>query len=456
MAPDVAARTAVFLGAHIPLGFFALAYPQWVVLHAFAVAAAGLAVAAFGVRTPHRVAYVAAYAVSSEVLWRMAGAQVGWEFAKYVTLAAMLLWMAQRGLRGGPWLVLLYVALLLPSTLLTLQEEELELARQLVTFNLIGPLCLTVSVWFFSQIRLTPAQRRNLYLAAIAPAVAIATIVFRSTILNPDITFGSESNVQAAGGFGPNQVSMALGLAGLLALLAMIEHAGDVALKPLMSACVVVLFAMSALTLSRGGLIAAFSAMAVGALFLLWDPRARVRMLVVVGVLGIAGYYAIFPAADRFTSGALSSRFADTGLTNRDAIVRADLQIWQEHLWFGVGPGRGNEYREAYIRNTAAHTEYTRMLAEHGLLGLLALVALAALLVDVVRRPRAIRDTASVAALITWSALFMLSYGMRLAAPAFIIGLACMPTSTQTEKQSANEPRRRLSRPLSSRRGRAI
>ncbi len=44
----------------------------------------------------------------------------------------------------------------------------------------------------------------------------------------------------------------------------------------------------------------------------------------------------------------------------------------------GVGPGSANKLREqyGYTKVAAAHTEYTRMLAEHGLLGLLSMILL--------------------------------------------------------------------------------
>lgn len=434
---------AALLAVHVPLGMFAPTYPRLAIAHALLTLGVGLAWALLGSRSADRVACVAAYIVGSEVMWRISGAHAGWEFAKYAMLGVMALWMAQRGRFGSPRTATLYFALLVPSSVLTAQAEEIELARQLITFNLIGPLCVMVSAWFFSQVKLSVEQRRHLYLAIIAPAVAVGTIVFRSTVLNPDITFGSESSVEASGGFGPNQVSAALGLGALVALLAMVDRAGTVATGPLMGVCAVGLSVLSALTLSRGGLYSAFASAAIGSLFLLCDARSRIRVLGALALLGLVGYFVVFPAADRFTGGALSSRFSDTTLTNRDEILKADLQIWQEHFWLGVGPGRGNEYREAYIRNTAAHTEYTRMLAEHGVLGLFSLCALVALGLGALRQRRSMAEAAIAAALLTWGALFMLSYGMRLAAPAFAVGLACMPGTSRVAPEPSLVPARR-------------
>jgi hypothetical protein len=439
----VAIWTVLFLVAHVPLGVMVQRDPRVAVVHALATVAVGLVWALFGARRPERVAYVAAYIVGAEVLWRMAGSQIAWEFGKYGVVAVLGAWMLQNGRLRGPNAATVYLACLLPSAILTLQAEDLGQARQQIAFNLSGPFCLMISVWFFSQVRLSPEQRQHLYVAGIGATMAIAAITFVSTILNPEIEFGSESNVQAAGGFGPNQVSAMLGLGALFALLAMAEGHGGWGFKPTMTAALVLFSVQSALTLSRGGLVNAAVAAIAGSLFFLSDPRTRIRVAVGVMVLSLLGYYVVFPALDQFTDGALTNRFSDSDLTNRPEILKADLQIWQDHAWLGVGPGQGNYHREAYIRNTPAHTEYTRMLAEHGVLGIASLVAMIVLVTQVLKQRRSPRETAVVAALLMWSFLFMLSYGMRLAAPAFVIGLACMPTSTQARLPAEGTPLRK-------------
>jgi O-antigen ligase len=177
---------------------------------------------------------------------------------------------------------------------------------------------------------------------------------------------------------------------------------------------------------------------------LLRDAQTRNRLLMAATVLGLLGYYVLFPALDSFTDGALSSRFADTGLTNRDTIVEADLAIFRDHPFLGVGPGLGNYHREAYLRNTPAHTEYTRMLAEHGVFGIASLVAIAFLIVNTLRQRRTYRESAAMMALFVWSALFLLSYGMRLAAPSFMIGLACcLPAGAAVPYARGARPLRR-------------
>jgi hypothetical protein len=409
------------------------------VTHALLTAVIGGIWATHGQRRPERVAYVAAYAVGAEVLWRMAGAQVAWEFAKYTVTVVLGLWMLQKGRFSGPHMATLYFALLVPSAVLTVLAFDTTLARQQISFHLSGPLTLMVAVWFFSQVKLTLEQRQRFYVAAIAPVVAVAAITFTATVLNPDIVFGSESNMEASGGFGPNQVSAVLGLAALLALLGIVEDDRGGGFKLLMLACILVVSIQSALTFSRGGLYNAGAAALLGSLFLLRDSQTRYRLILAGTFLAVLGYYVVFPELDRYTDGALSSRFSDTGLTNRDTIAEADLAIWRDHLFLGVGPGVGNDYRTAYVRNTAAHTEYTRMLAEHGMFGLASLVALGLLVVSTLKQRRSSRERAVAVALFAWSFLFMLSYGMRLAAPSLMIGLATiLPAGASVPRARTN------------------
>src|SRR5690606_14266869 len=114
------------------------------------------------------------------------------------------------------------------------------------------------------------------------------------------------------------------------------------------------------------------------------------------------------------TGGAVSRRFSDTGLTGRDVLMRSDLRIWWEHPLIGVGPGRAAAERvEMMGRAAAAHTEFTRLLAEHGLLGAAAMLVVLSGLWQRIRITRTLRFRAFIVALFTFSALYMITTGMR-------------------------------------------
>jgi O-antigen ligase len=161
------------------------------------------------------------------------------------------------------------------------------------------------------------------------------------------------------------------------------------------------------------------------AFYLARDGRSRATLIAVVLVLGTFGSYVVVPRLQEFTSGRLVERYSDLNSTNRSKIASFDLEIFAAHPVLGIGPGMARGLREEIGAFGAAHTEFTRMLAEHGLLGAGAILALLALAIRVVVGARDQRARGITLALIVWAALFMLINAMRLAAPSFLFGLAC-------------------------------
>jgi O-antigen ligase len=89
-----------------------------------------------------------------------------------------------------------------------------------------------------------------------------------------------------------------------------------------------------------------------------------------------------------------------------------------------VGTGQGLFFRE-YGGGIVAtsHTEFTRLLAEHGLPGGVACLFVFYMAWKNFRQARTPRAKAFVSSAIAWTFIFMMSTGMRVVAPAFIFGL---------------------------------
>lgn len=413
----------VLLAAHVPLAMVMAQSPIISTIHAVAVFLVGLWLAVMG-RRIEPVAYIAAYIAGAEVLWRMTGARVPWEFGKYGVAALFLISMARHSRLHGPLLPFLYFVLLVPSSVLTLINEPLGEARQQISFNLSGPFALMVSALFFSHLKLDGEHMQWLRLAFIAPIIAIAVIALSSMLSNPELVFTGESNNATSGGYGPNQVSAALGLGAMLLLFFVLEAQASTFIRLVLSGTMLMLAAQSAMTFSRGGLYNAVGGIVMGFLILARDVRSMVKIMIVATLLiGTATLYVI-PRLDEFTDGALTRRFESTDPTNRDHIVSADLQIWKEHPLLGVGPGQGPDYRKAIFYGAVAHTEFTRLFAEHGFLGFISLILLLSMGVQTVIQSTGIKAKAAKASLITWALLYMLNAAMRLAAPSFLFGLA--------------------------------
>lgn len=420
-----AAAVAVFFCAlHLPLAIGMHHSRALASAHALATVAIGLWWA-IGGRHPHRVILAAAYVTGAEVLWRMTKAGVFWEYGKYAVCAIFLVGMARNFGTRIPALPLFYFAFLLPSALITLTESDPSLTRMLISFNLSGPLCLMICACFFYHRQISLEALRGIVIAFLSPVLGIAALAIFGIATAEELKFDAQSNPITSGGFGPNQVSGILGLGALLAFLSMLNGRESGFFRAAMLVVTLALAAQSALTFSRGGLYAAVGAGAIAAFYMARHRQARLRLALAAVLLGLISHFCLFPLLDSFTHGALSRRFQDTSPTGRDVLIQADLQLWFDNVVFGVGPGQATDLRaEWYSRRAAGHTEFTRMLAEHGLLGLLSLFSLGMLAVRNLRNARMLFGRAFAAALMGWSLLFMLNSGVRLAAPGFIFGLA--------------------------------
>jgi hypothetical protein len=297
-------------------------------------------------------------------------------------------------------------------------------------------------------LKLSTVNLQRLFLAVLGPVMSIATIAL-SKVSSSDIDFGSASNVAASGGFGPNQVSSILGLGALMAFLFYIlsirgsqKKAPIVGvlgwLRRFLMICLMIVFiAQSALTFSRGGLYNTFAGLAMAFFYLIRESRSRLQFIFVALFLFGFSTYVLLPRLNSFTGGAFASRFENTDTTGRETMMELQLAKFESHPLFGVGPGRG--YWQA------SHTEYTRLLSDHGLFGVVALFLLFVIVALNIKRARTMMSKAIVASLLAWSFAFMAHVGMRLAAPSLMIGVTFATLVLQGNKISKTM-RRRISK----------
>ena len=421
----------IFFAVHIPLALAIHRAGTVSTAHALATVSVGLILALTG-QSPVRIGIVTAYIIGAEVMWRMTDAAVFWEFGKYAVSAVLLVALLRRGRFKVPLLPFLYFVLLLPSSVLTVESYKWIKAQGSLSFNLSGPFALLVSCWFFSKVKLRTDQLYRLFLATIAPIVGVATLAITSTYSAEEIHFSDRSNYITSGGFGPNQVSATLGLGVMLCFLCVLKQGTSRSFKILMFTAMTVFATQSALTLSRGGLALAVCGSFVAAVFLMRDARSRIKILALGGIIFLTAYFVILPRLNTFTGGAVSSRFEDTSSTGRGKILEADLEIWSNNLLMGVGPGRAIEYRKELYKDIAAHTEFSRLVAEHGIFGLAAFLLLLIMCLQRFQSVSGMKNKGIMAAMITWSILFMAINAMRLAAPSFLFGLTFVTLLPET------------------------
>ena len=417
-------RALAFVLLHVPLAVVMQKYTAVATAHALVSWIGGIMLAASGAR-PATVICTAGYIAGAEVLWRAAQARVFYEGGKYAICAVLLSSMFRLRLLQINKGALLYFVLLIPSAFVTLKGNDFQFARELLSFNLSGPFALAVCITYFGQVRVAPRELVDLLWTMLGPLLGLASICSIATFGTDDVSFEStESNFQTSAGAGPNQVSSVLGW-GVVCAFLWVNLTKRSFLATLVSVGMMLFFAMqAALTFSRSGVWMAMLGLMLASAFLVRNARALLVTGGLTLLVALLAWFLVLPFLDSYTGGQVSNRFAEEGFSNRDSIAKEDLLLFLENPVLGVGPGMGKYARAArFGSGGAAHTEFTRLFSEHGVFGVLALLVLLGVSSSkfVPRAPshvKAVRYTA-----LFYSFLFMCVTAMRVALPAFVLGL---------------------------------
>ncbi len=135
-----------------------------------------------------------------------------------------------------------------------------------------------------------------------------------------------------------------------------------------------------AVTLSRGGWVAAAAGVVMLLGFLLCHRNHRLRAMVLVLVLAASGFVAAHSLSHSVGFMRRVVKTDDTGPDVVDASSRLQMwgaawHMWQDHPWWGVGPGhfdyRFREYRPEGFqeRPEHAHDDYLELFADWGVAG---------------------------------------------------------------------------------------
>jgi O-antigen ligase len=148
------------------------------------------------------------------------------------------------------------------------------------------------------------------------------------------------------GAAGPNQVAAVLGLGSLGTNAYLVRTPLGFWHKVLVGMVTVVCLGQSALTLSRGGLYASVGAFFPAVCFLAGDGKSRKRMVLTAATFAVLGIAVIYPFVDEYAEGGVSRRFNEKGMTGREALINADIELWPENPLFGVGIGRSQLFTQ--------------------------------------------------------------------------------------------------------------
>ena len=326
-----------------------------------------------------------------ELLVRISGTGLPYEFTKYAVTSILflgILLLPDKNSRA--WPLMWYFLFLIPSIIVLFGVYDVDRFRQSISFNLAGPLCLATAGWFF--------YRRPVHLTILLetlrqfmlPIISTVSYLFIKTPSLNEIEFSTTANLQASG-FGPNQMSSLFGF-GILIVGISLLYNWKLYSKIWISYILLSLFMIRGLiTFSRGGFIGPFIILFV-LFFSLLSRSSRIRKnlspQIITFFIIIFFLVGTFQYVNNLSSGLLVERF--TGVRNgedisfekytsgRSNIFNIDIEIFRDYPVLGIGPGAGTEIRNQYGfgSSVAAHIEFSRLLAEHGILGLFSLLIL--------------------------------------------------------------------------------
>lgn len=425
------APTLFFFAAHILLGLISRELKIISTLHAYLIFALGL----FTVFTNKQVfcTCVIAYLVGAEVFWRMTGAAVFWEFGKYAVIVIAGTAAIVRGKRGRAARSLVFYFLLLLPAILMIFGKSLGQLRTTLSSNLSGPLSILACGMYFSTVVFDKKDLQKALTWCVAPIVAIASVVLLGIKGAGAIKWDASSNLVSSGGFGPNQVCAILGIGAFLCIMLMLLQTK----KPFKIAFLVLfiwLFSQAILTLSRGGVIQIV--ISLGIFFIVLARQRGKKQVVGLFLLAIFlvffSVYYLLPKLDTFTKGGVTKRYSEKEkvgeveiyeTTGRIELVKADLKVFRNNL-FGVGVGNSGEAHREIVEGIklGTHTEWSRLLAEHGLLGVAAIFLLLLWMkkaYETEKKPffKGLKASFAVAA-----CFYMTNIAMRTVLPGFLIG----------------------------------
>jgi len=427
-----------FILAHILLGILVSISKTFMYLPTLGVLLVGL-IWVVGSRNQRQTAHLlAGYLVGMEVLLRMARLSLPSEFTKYAVALLLLAGvLSEKRNKVVPRAIFLYFFVLLPSSLL-LDISEFDNFRQQISFNLSGPFSLCISMWYFYKRRLTFRQIREMSIYILAPLMSLSVYLSIKASNFSSYSYTHSANFSTSGGFGPNQVSTALGLGITIFFIFFLFKKRLIKSKILTFGFLFILAFRGIITFSRGGFLAPFFALFASFIMMkLRKKEGSKKGWVFIGplFLAIIGILSMTWIANRISDDVLTERYlgVNSGKTTthyfsgREQVVALDLKMFLMYPLAGVGPGKATELRQTlgFGRRVAAHNELSRLLAEHGLLGFIAICILfyfsfQLLFVGSISHEQLVFSTSCLA----FSFFSMSHSAMRLAAMGFVFGMA--------------------------------
>jgi O-antigen ligase len=335
----------------------------------------------------HEVLYASAYIVGSEVLLRMTGGSLLYEFSKYGVMVFLALGMYYSGFSKSALPYWIYLLLLLPGVIIATETLNIQTdVRKAIAFNISGPACLGIASLYCFNRKISLSQLNGILLAAALPVISTTMYLILYTPDLKEVLVGTGSNSSTSGGFGPNQVATVLGM-GMFVFFSRLLLESKTKLMFIIN--LIILFNITyrgLVTFSRGGMLTGFIMIIIllAYLFLKTKSYGRFNLSRTLIFMAIA-FFITWGYTSNQTGGLIDKRYAnkdaagrvkESNLSGREDIWNSEMDDFLDHPFFGVGVGKALEIREEKSGGNiiASHSEISRTLAEHGMMGIIALL----------------------------------------------------------------------------------
>jgi hypothetical protein len=373
---------------HVFIGFIIYVVPFTAKLYGYSIFILGCYFVIKNQNRNNEALMAAAYIAGSEVLLRMTGGNISYEFSKYGVMIFVFMGMYFSGFSKGATPYWIFLLLLVPGVVISTFVLNFDTnMRTTIAFNISGPVCLAVASIYTYRRKIVLEQVNNILLSMGLPIISCMVYLSLYTPNLQDVITGTGSNFETSGGFGPNQVATFLGLGMFIFFSRIILESRS---KFLVVLNLVIVFNISyrgMVTFSRGGMITGFLMIVLLLVFLYFKSnyRGKVKLNYIVVIIALA-MMSIWGYTSLQTGGLINKRYQNqdaagrakaSRFTGREDVAITEINMFLENPIFGVGVAKGLEIRESKTGILiASHDEITRMLAEHGTLGIFGLLIL--------------------------------------------------------------------------------
>ena len=357
------------------------------IVYAIIIPAVGLYYVIKNQNRNHEVLYVSAYIVGSEVFLRMTGGSLLYESSKYGVMVFIALGMYYSGFSKNAVPFWIFLLLLLPGVIIATETLNMQTdVRKAIAFNISGPACLGIASLYCYNRKISLSQLNGILLAIALPIFSTTMYLILYTPDLKEVLVGTGSNFATSGGFGPNQVATVLGM-GMFVFFSRLLLESKTKLMFIINLIILLNITYRGLvTFSRGGMLTGLIMIIIllAYLFLKAKSYGRFNLSRILIFMSIA-FFITWGYTSNQTGGLIDKRYAnkdaagrnkESNLSGREDIWNSEMDYFLDNPVFGIGVGKALEIREEKSGGDiiASHSEISRTLAEHGMLGIIALL----------------------------------------------------------------------------------